>query len=246
MQRLPRRAIRRIVVLVLALTPPGLPAQTPQSHFCMRSNPSKGCDWFPVTEIGMAWEQGQPSYADKVVGIGYYGLMHDVGTHYAIGGTLGVHNNTGGNNELTWTIGPRGRLWFGHSGISLDVAPQLIFSGAAERDSRVANRNNDTITFTLATAQPPGFMLDAALNLSDWASVFWRLDLQGYSHVVQFQDARGVDGNFQYTNYRTIPQSGVITTNYLGVRLGSYPGLVATGLVLLYGVLFALTYHGSN
>jgi hypothetical protein len=149
-----------ILTLGALVTTPGLaqaPADPPEpapKKFCFRGRPAPACTGFAIIEFGGALgakdgEDGISStwpYVERQIAFWELGLMRNLGTRSAIGGTLLL------TSRFSVGIKARYRHWLGRE-FSVDLAPGLT----------VYDERN--------YAQVPAFTGHLTLNYGDWISV---------------------------------------------------------------------------
>lgn len=234
-------AVRAIVPLALLpigmiLTGPA-PAraqETPASSsrgFCFRPDPTASCDWFPITEFGVALA-AQPKSGAAFGRIWNLGLMRNLGDRTALGAMVTITHD----NVATVTLSPVGRIRLNPS-LALDLAPGVIVHGRPFKSFPLEQPTPDMQISTSTYGKAPGFALDASLSYRDWGVFFVRTSVIPYSEVSRSTftriDLPGGGTSWLSGEPETVPQKGVLTEHWVGVRAGSYAGL---GL----GVLTAL------
>lgn len=212
--------------LILTGPAPAKAQETPASNpggFCFRPDPSASCDWFPITEFGVALAASPPSGA-AFGRIWNVGLMRNVGDRTALGAMVTITHD----NIATITLSPVGRIRLNAS-LALDLAPGVVIHGRPFESFPLEQPTPDMQIYTSAYGKAPGFALDASLSYRDWGEFFVRTSVIPYSEVSRSTytriDLPGGGTSWLSGMPETVPQKGVITEHWVGVRAGSYAGL---------------------
>jgi hypothetical protein len=199
--------------------------------FCFRPSATSECDWFPITEFGVALVADPPS-GTALGRIWNVGLMRNVGQRTALGAMVTVTHD----NIATVTLSPVGRIRL-NSSLALDLAPGIVIHGRPFKSFPMEQPAPDSMVLSSTYGEAPGFAFDASLSYKDWGVLFVRTSVMPYSEVSRstFGQITLPGGETSWLSYppETLAQKGTITETWVGVRAASYPGL---GL----GVLAAL------
>ena len=238
-----RAAFALLVFGLILAGPAAAPAQETDipadGGFCFRPDASADCDWFPITEFGVAFRE---SYER----IWVLGLAHTLNHRFALGGTVAFTDDSG----ITVTLAPLVRVNLTRD-LFLDIAPGVMISGSSTLYLPDERPSPDVRIQSTAQGMAPGFALDVSLSLKDWVVPFARRSVLPYDQVSRWTytqvDAPGVGTSWlSPQSEEIVQQSGTITEYRFGVRAGSYAGL---GLGVLAVVVSAVMYgftEGGN
>lgn len=231
-----------LALLTLGLIITGTPSANAQENpaskpgrFCFRSDRATGCDWFPLTEFGVALA-AQPQKGAAFGRIWNLGLMRNLGDRTALGAMVTITHD----DIATVTLSPVGRIRLNPS-LALDLAPGIVVHGRPFKSFPLEQPTPDMQIYTSTYGKAPGFAMDASLGYRDWGVFFVRTSVMPYSEVSRSTYTRidlpgGGTSCFSGTP-ETVPQEGVITEHWVGVRAGSYAGLGLGALAALATVV---------
>jgi hypothetical protein len=229
-------ALFLVMSVVLARPAPAVAqesAASTSSRFCFRPDGS-GCDWFPITEFGVALASGGSGGANGR--IWNLGLMRNVGERTAIGAMVTFTDEA----STTVTLSPVGRIRLSRD-FALDLAPGVVMSGRQFKSFPSEQPSPDSLVETFATGLAPGFAFDASVTYRDWGAVFVRTSILPYDEVSRATYSR-IDlpgGGTSWLSHEpeSVARSGTVTETWVGVRAGSYPGLGLGVLAVIVTVI---------
>jgi hypothetical protein len=225
------------VVMVLARPAPAAAQETAassSSRFCFRSDGSPGCDWFPITEFGVALATSPKRGSNGR--IWNLGLMRNVGERTAFGAMVTFTDEA----STSVTLSPVARIRLS-ADVALDLAPGVVIHGRQLKEFPSEQPTPDSLVQTFATGLAPGFAFDASVTYRDWGAVFVRTSILPYDEVSRATYSR-IDlpgGGTSWLSHEpeSVARSGVVTEHWIGVRAGSYPGLGLGVLAVLVTVI---------
>lgn len=200
------------------LTPPLY--DRPYRSVRFRGGPKEVCSSFLLTEFSWMWRvggTGPTSSDERFYGSLDLGWAKNVGSAYAVGATAFLG---GDNSREHLGVRARVRRWLAPN-LSLDLAPGLILAGEEEHS---------------ATLLQPGFIAQASLMADD------RLGIVGQVFTSRARLSRSVyvPAGPAGPGYETRTEDVRETGWSAGLKLGSAPGVAATLLVLVLGIIYTV------
>jgi hypothetical protein len=205
-----------------------------------RGAPKPVCGTFWIFEVGYAGRvlgskvknitpgggRGEPGDLGQAVGSRNsftcdVGGMRNLNGRWAAGGTLvfGHRSDSGGQ----FGIKPRVRLWMNRK-VSLDLSAGAYVMGSEEADYYTTHHDGE---YTFVSADPakakyPAWLLETSLNVSDYAALTARYEIQRWEYA------------------------GTGHSVSVGAKLGSYAGLAGVGAVLVLAAIASGVHTGST
>jgi len=186
----------------------------PKRFRFLRGGPKSVCEWFTITELGLSLRinPNRNSLVPQNENLNLeLGLMKNLNHRYAIGGTFyGATFQDGGGLGIK----PRFRWWLTPK-LSLDVSPGILFYSQTQS----------------YPGKVPGFTGHMGLNIGDFFALTGQLEAIRYDYSYLSASNSGPD--FLITN------KGTDVAWYGGAKLGAYPGVIAS--IVLLGLAIAIT-----
>ncbi|MGE5178563.1 MAG: hypothetical protein ACM3PF_05650 [Bacteroidota bacterium] len=201
---------------------PGQDARALRPHrpaVVFRGNDGSHCRSFMITEVGVLYEPGSSPVgaSSRLIGVVDYGWMKSVGARSAVGATLFGES---GSDRNKGGVRLRYRRWLG-SRLAFDAAPGVVL--VSDSDYRT-----------------PGFIAQVGLNAGDLIGVM------AEAEVARTIETTTVAWDPQGYGYVQAVHGGTSTAFRVGVKGGSYVGVVATVAAAALVAAVAASFSGSS